>query len=841
MTPLPALSEQSLTDRLAALLIDHMKRTGQPAADIARQLGVEAATIRGWMAPAGRDMGGANEFAHLDTAARLGAWLRARIADSGRSVREIADTTESVSMATIYNWLRGEHLPLPPTGEEPDRFDTLLSNPTLDLNLRQRVQLDEVRRRLTGTSLRITPEPAADWPARALPAGNRTFTGRRDERRRLDRLLTRHAQGAAVVISALTGMGGAGKTALAVHWARTHQVRATFTDGCLYINLNGYAESPPLAVDTALRKLLQQLDIDPKRMPADTEALTALYQETLSGRRLLIVLDNAHAEPQVRPLLPADPECLAVITSRNRLQGLDVTDGPVTHVHLDVLTAREAASLLRKLLGGLVTKSTSDADIDVLGKACGYLPLALQIAAANYLTHARPAGVSIREYADSLDGQGLDALAVGPTDPATAVTAVLDNSYRHLSQDARRAYRLLGLHPGPDWTPEATASLVAEPIDRARSMLAELVEANLVSEHRPNRYSFHDLVREHAYQSCRKFAAGDGPDNAVLRLLDHYVHTAHAAALMLSTSRHPIRLGSHRPGATPETFDDYNQASAWLTAECAVLLAALHHAAESGFVEHGWHLAWSIGEFLNRRGHWQDQAAAGHAVLRAALQADDIVASLRAHRQIAQASINLGRLDDAAAHLRRSLGCAISLDDELLQADDHHNLAVVLGRNGHDDEAVEHSRRALGLYRECGSRFGQALALNSVGWLLAKRGDHVDALTFCLEAFEIHEASADVAGMANTADSLGYIHRRLGDFAEAANRYRDAVDLFGEIGDRYPQASSLCALAETCQAFGDDAAARRAWEQALAIYVELEHPEAEHIRALIAGLTSDTD
>ncbi|GAA2276129.1 hypothetical protein GCM10009853_032830 [Glycomyces scopariae] len=830
-------SPPPLTERLAALLTDHMARTGEAAADTARRLGVAEEVVRRWIAQAGGDPDAA-EFAHLDTAAKLGAWLRARIADTGRTVRDLADATESVSTSTVYNWLKGDHLPPPPVGDEPDRFDLFLSHPALDLDLRQRVRLDEVRRRLTGTSLRPVADPGADWPARALPAGNRTFTGRTEERRRLDRLLARHARGDTAVVAALTGMGGTGKTALAVHWARTREVRATFTDGCLYLDLNGYAETPPLSVDTALRKLLQQFGADPASLPADTDALAARYQETVAGRRLLLVLDNAHAEPQVRPLLPAGPGCLTLVTSRNRLQGLDVTGGPVTHVPLDVLTARESGSLLRKLIGALIAKSTADADIDALADACGHLPLALQIAAANYLTRARPEQVSLREYAAALTDRRMDALAVGPTDPALAVTAVLDASYRHLSAGARRTYRLLGLHPGPDWTTAAAASLTARDRDATAALLAELAEANLVSEHE-GRWSFHDLVRDHAALTARRADADGVRAEAVARLLDHYLHSAFAADRALAPARDPIVLAPAAEGTAPERPGTSQEAVAWFGAEQRVLHHLCARADADGHDARTWDLAWSLSNLLDHSGAWTEMAAVWRSGLAAARRLGDDAGTAIALRTLAYAHLQLEQHDTAQRHLEQALAVFERLGDHTGLAHTYIMLSHVSESQRLPETSLDLLRHALEHYRAAGSLDGEARALSGIGWTLVLLGRYEEAIPDCERALALHLQCGNQSGSAGPLDSLGYLHHRLGHYDAAVDYLGRALAVHREHANLRPQATVLVHLGEAHEAAGRPGAARDAWTRALQIYDDLDHPEAGRVRARLTALPQD--
>ncbi|GAA2158558.1 MULTISPECIES: tetratricopeptide repeat protein [Glycomyces] len=828
LDPYAGSSRPQIAARLGRMLAAHLEHSGQPVADLARELRVSPETVRSWLALTQGRLDEANEFAHFDTTVKLGAWLRARIADSGLSVRHIAEATESVSVTTVYNWLKGAHLPPPPTGDEPDRFDLLLSHPALGLSTRQRVQLDEMRRRLTGTSASV-PDEIDAWPVRNLPADNTAFTGRGSQLRRLDKLLLGHARRPAGTFAAITGFGGVGKTSLAVHWVRTREVRAMFPDGCLYLNLNGYAATAPTTSADAAAKMLVQLGVDPKEIPGDADARFALYQQSLARMRLLLVLDNVHSAAQVRPLMPTAASVFTVITSRSRLSGLAATHPELLSLPIDLLTTSEAVSLLRRLLGPLVLRTETDAGLRALAEACGHVPLALQVAAANFLNHHSRA-VSMGEYASALKADPIGHLAVEPDDPATAVGTAMDHSYAHLTAAGARAYRLLSLHFGQDFSLAAAAGALAQTRTAASTALTELVHANLLERDRAGRYAFHDLIRDHAAAKAVRFETEADRAAATDRMRDFYLHTAYTAALLIRSGRDPIAIGPCDPAVRPEILTDQEEATAWLTAEQDAILAAIDRAAERGDIEHAWQLAWSVGEHLNRQGNWHEQIKAGSAVLTSAVRSEDDHASLRALRQIAQAEISLGRLDDAEVHLRESLAYAERLGDTDLQANDHHSIATVLGGQRRRSEAIEHSRTAIRLYRIAGNRRGQAFALNSVGWLLAQQGAYSEALAYCLDALAIHQALDNPSGIANTSDSLGYIHRRLGNRAQSIDAYQAAIAGFQSIGDRFSHASSLRALAEAHRDFNDATAARTAWEKALTLLDELDHTDAEIVR-----------
>jgi tetratricopeptide (TPR) repeat protein len=471
--------------------------------------------------------------------------------------------------------------------------------------------------------------------------------------------------------------------------------------------------------------------------------------------------------------------------------------------------------------------------VDEIIALCARLPLALVIVAARAAAHpAFPLATLAAELHDA--GARLDALDAG--DPATNVRAVFSCSYRALSPDAARLFRLLGLHPGPDITAPAVASLTAASMGQVRPLLAELTRANLLVEHVPGRYTFHDLLHAYAAELAHRLDL-DGPRRATTgRILDHYLHTAHAAARLLNPTRDPIPLTPPRPGTTPEHPADHERALAWFTAEHSVLLAAVDHAATTGFDAHTWQLAWTLFDFLDRRGLWHDWAATQQAAVAATGRVADPTMQARAHRALARAYIKLGRLDDAHAQLRHALDLYHRSGDPVGQARTHIGLAQVWVRRGRPTEALDHARQALDLSQAAGHRPGQAAALNAVGWYHALLGDHRQALTACRQAITLHQDFGDRYGQAATWDSLGYAHHHLGHHAQAVTCYRHALDLFRDIGDRYYEADTLTRLGDTHHTAGHSDAARTAWQQALTILDQLDHPDADQVRTKLTTL-----
>ena len=384
--------------------------------------------------------------------------------------------------------------------------------------------------------------PVASIPAQ-LPSAVPAFAGRGAELASLDAIMSAAARdgSATVVISAVSGTAGVGKTALAVHWA--HRVAAQFPDGQLYVNLRGFDPAgPPLEPDEAVRGFLDAFGVPVARIPAGLPAQAGLYRSLLAGKRVLVVLDNARDAEQVRPLLPGSPGCLAVVTSRNHLAGLVATEG-AHPLRLDLLDAAQARDLLSRRLGEDRVAKEPDAVSDIVA-GCAQLPLALTIAAARAATNPSfPLAVFATELREAT--RALDPFHGG--DLATDIRAVFSWSYHCLSPGAARLFRLLGLHCGGDVTVAAAASLAAIPLDGTRALLAELTQTHLLAEHAPGRYSFHDLLRAYATEQAH---AQDSPDvryAAAHRVLDHYLHTAHGAAMLMQPTLNPITLDPPQP------------------------------------------------------------------------------------------------------------------------------------------------------------------------------------------------------------------------------------------------------------------------------------------------------
>jgi DNA-binding SARP family transcriptional activator/Tfp pilus assembly protein PilF len=671
-----------------------------------------------------------------------------------------------------------------------------------------------------------TPRPVTP---RQLPADLDAFTGRHAALKALDDLISEgDGPGArAMMISAIAGTAGVGKTALAIHWA--HQVADRFPDGQLYLNLRGFHPSGQAVEPTeAIRGLLDALGIPRQRVPSDLDAQAGLFRSLLAGKRILILLDNARDADQVRPLLPGSPTCLVIVTSRTQLTSLIATEAARPLV-LDLLTIDEARELLVRRLGPDRTAAEPAATDEII-TSCARLPLALAIAAAHAATHASfplaTLAARLREARSDLD-----AFAAG--DPATDARAAFSWSYRTLTTEAARLFRLLGLHPGPDLAAPAAASLAGLPLPETSRLLAELTRAHLLTEHAPGRYACHDLLRSYATELTHAHDSGPERRAARHRLLDHYLHTGYAASRLAYPHRDPIALAPPQPGVTVEDVADSAQALAWFTAEHRVLLSVVGHADDAG-PDGVWQLAWALVEFLNDQGHWHDSAATQRTALEAARRQGDRARQAYAHRTLGRAYSWLDRHQDARDQLGRAIELYDELGDSLGQIFTHFNLSWVCNREHRIAEALHHSQRALDLCRATGRR--QARALNAVGWYQAQLGDYQQALGNCQQALELHREAGIRDGEAAAWDSLGYIHHHLGSHQRAIDCYRHAVDLSREGHDRYHEAFALTNLGDTYLAVGEPDSARVAWRQAVVIFDELGLPDIDRVRAKLTGL-----
>lgn len=677
--------------------------------------------------------------------------------------------------------------------------------------------------------LNASSEPAPVFPA-LLPLDVYGFVGRAAELERLDAIQAAAAeQPTAVVVTVLSGAAGVGKTALAVHWA--HRVCNRFPDGQLYVNLRGFDPTgSPMSPAEAMRSLLEALGVSPERVPARLDAQTGLYRSLLAGHRVLIVLDNARDSGQVRPLLPGSPGCLVLVTSRSQLPGLVAKEG-AHPLFLKLLPVPDARKLMAKRLGANRVVDEADAAEEII-RRCERLPLAIAIVASRAASNP---DVSLSALVSELDDAYLDVFDGG--EPMTQIRTVFSWSYHALTPDTARLFRLIGSHPGPEITAPAAASLAGMSLAQARPLLSELTRTHLLTQHAHGRYVFHDLLRAYAAELASAHEVESERQAALHRLLDHYVHTAHHSARLLNVHQSPPLLAPPQAGVVVSAPADHGQALEWFKTEHPVLMAAASLAAQTGFDTHLWQLAWILNDFLDRQGRWREQTQLQELGLEAARRTGDTMGQAHAYRNLGWALTKLSRYDDALGHFQSALQLYGDLGDLTGSAHTHGNMSGVLERQGRYREALSHAEQALDLYRRTNHQAGQARALNAVGWHYTLLGEHPKALAYCRRALDLQSTTGDLHGRAATWDSLGHIHHHLQQYEQAIDCYQQSLELFRHAGDRCSVAGTLTRLGDSHQKLGEDEVARLIWGEALQIFEELEHPDAQRVRARLAGLS----
>jgi DNA-binding SARP family transcriptional activator/tetratricopeptide (TPR) repeat protein len=614
-------------------------------------------------------------------------------------------------------------------------------------------------------------------------------------------------------VAIVAGTAGVGKTTLAIRFAR--QVASHFPDGQLYVNLRGFDPSgAPADPETALRGFFEALGVPARRVPASLEQQTALFRSLLDGKRMLLLLDNARSTEQVRPLLPGSPGCMVLITSRSQLTGLVAAEG-ARPLPLGLLSPAEAREFLTRRLGADRIAAEPAAATELIEQSAR-LPLALSVTSARAVT--RP-GVALAELAAELrDARGrLDALETD--DVSTDLRAVFSWSYQRLSSQAARMFRLLGLHPGPDISAAAAASLAGTTVATARAALAELAGASLLAEDRCGRFGCHELLRAYAAERAAADETADKRETARGRLLDHYVRTARAGAARLYPGRSQVQPPPGRPHVTPEEFKTYEAVLEWFAAENRVLRAVHAMAFESGHDDSCWTLAWYWSPILLRSGQMPAVAELQRTALACALRLRDPVALAHVHYELGHVSERLGDFEEGHAHLAQALDLFAMLGDEVNIAQARHGLSALLNRQGRYAEALEHAKEGLRLRRSFATPAPAMVAYseNAVGWLYAHLGQYAEALRHCGHALELHRESGSRTGAADTLDSIAYVYEQLADPEQALAHYEQALDIYRSIGDPEGESRGLIMLGDVQFAAGQRSAAEHSWQQAAAV------------------------
>ncbi|MFC8240838.1 AfsR/SARP family transcriptional regulator [Streptomyces chartreusis] len=704
-------------------------------------------------------------------------------------------------------------------------YDGLRKRLAEDLGVDPAPELQSLHHRiLTNDPTLAAPTPGRPGVPAELPHDAAGFTGRTDELARLHSLLGPE-QSSTVVISAIGGAAGIGKTALAVHWA--HQVRARFPDGQLYVNLHGFDhDRPPLSPGEALELLLRSLGLEASEIPLSDEAQARAYRSLLADRRMLVLLDNAASADQVRPLLPGSPSCCVVVTSRNRLGDLVAHDGAHA-LALDLLLPQEARALLGKALGTNRLRAEPMAVVDELIRLCGSLPLALRVAGARL---AGDPGLLLADLtAEMSHGSRLLALAPDDADAdSSPLHMAFSASYRVLSDRARRLFRLLGVFPGAEFTAEVAAALLDVPLSQARRPLGVLATAHLIEPATAGRYRLHDLLREYALERAQAEETAAGRDAALNRVLLWYLSVARAFGGSWLFPELPQDLvAGDQPGIPPT-------AGRWLDAEQANLLALISHAGRHGPRRVAWHLTNALfGYFWLHlpRATWQ---ATAQTALEAATAEGDLFGQAAMHSSLgllksdrgrgsqamehhtrvreisrelgwaegeaaglggmAQAEWSMARLDSAREHVTTGLRITRDAGNRHLEALGLVVLGVTCRDLGRLHEAAEHLEAAIVRNREIGWN-DHSLALQNLGWVYWELGRLTDGLEALGPWVDPSRKGGYRNDRAMMLDAVARINIELGRHDEALEQAERALVAGQDRGRRWIQASILNTIA----------------------------------------------
>jgi nucleoside phosphorylase/tetratricopeptide (TPR) repeat protein len=678
------------------------------------------------------------------------------------------------------------------------------------------------------------PIPQAATIPQQLLAAPPHFIGRTQQVAELTAQLdTSILGGGTVLISALAGAGGIGKTWLALHWA--HQVIDRFPDGQLFIDLHGFSPTnTPVDPADALERFLRALGVDPATLPTDLDSRAAKFRSLVAHRRMLILLDNAATTEQILPLLPGGRACTVLVTSRSTLNSLIDRHGAY-HLNLKPLTPEEARALLTNRLGA---KKIDDepAAVDHLITYCRGFSLALALIASRA---SRDRHIPLGRFVAELREFGFDAL--DDDDPYSSLRAVLSWSYKTLTSDQQQVFGLLGIAPGLDISLPAAASLTGLSLAKARRALNSLHEASMLDRDHRARYSMHDLIRAYATSSASGLADNTRTE-ALRRVLDYYIHTAQAGDQILAPYRPLMLLGPPASDVSTWPLSDIASATAWFEADYSNLLAAQEIAVASHWHTRTWHVAWNLTTYQYRRGYFQDKLALWLAALNATPFLSDSTFQITAHRLLGDSYAELGRHSDAISHLHQALTLAEKRQNVTHQAHTHRTLARTWEQQGDDRNAFDHANKALHLYRTLGQPAWEAEALNLVGWYAARLGKYEIARVHCDEALVLHRHLHDPDGEAATLDSLGYIDHHTGHHRHALRHYQNALTLTRRHGNANQVADNLADMGHPYVALKQHEQAREVWQEAWRLYREQgRENDAVRVQSQLDALSKPDD
>ena len=648
-----------------------------------------------------------------------------------------------------------------------------------------------------------------------LPADIPDFTGRTEHVQKLHDLLAgpgRPDSPGAVVVAAVIGAGGLGKTTLAVHAA--HQLRGQFPDGQLYANLHG-AGAQPVAAGDVLARFLRDLGMDPERIPVGEEERAAQFRSRVTDRRVLIVLDDAKDAAHVRPLLPGSASCAVLVTTRSRMPDLAGS----RFVDLDVLDATEAWDMFAGIIGPERAEAEPEATRDVL-TACAGLPLAIRIAGARL---AARGGWTVRTIAVRLadERRRLDWLRTGDL----AVRACFEVSFSSLPRngtgvDPAHAFRVLGLWSGPTIGLPAAAALLGQPEDEAADALEVLVDAQLLQAPAPDRYRFHDLLRTYAAERALAEEPEAVREDAIRQLLTWYLYTVEAVAQMIAPHRYRIPLPAADPHEEPLAFGSVPDALRWCEAERPNLVAGTRQAAASGFHQLAWRLAVACLSFFHKRAYWADWVETHQIALASARAIGDRRAEALVMNNLGTAFTRQG-MDEAAECFEQALAIRREIGDLLGEAQSATNMADNYVQLKRFDEALELLNRVLEIRRQAATPYGEGVTLNNLGETFLALGRFDEAVDRLTQARQIFHDIEEIRGEGYALANLGGAYLALGHTADAIGVLERALELRQASGERFDEAHTLRDLGRAYQLAGQDDRAADCLRQAAATFTDL--------------------
>ncbi|MGW6744236.1 AfsR/SARP family transcriptional regulator [Streptomyces sp. NPDC055025] len=738
-----------------------------------------------------------------------------------------------------------------------------------ELGVDPRPELSQLQQRILQADAELArpvEEPAPVHTVRRpaqLPATVPDFTGRASFVRELSGRLA-SAEGSVMAVSALAGIGGVGKTTLAVHVA--HAARSHFPDGQLYVDLQG-AGARAAEPETVLGAFLRALGTPDTDIPDSLDERSALYRSTLDGRRILVLLDNAHDAAQVRPLLPGTEGCAALVTSRVRM--VDLAGAHL--VDLDVMSPEEALQLFTRIVGEERVTSERKAALDVVA-ACGFLPLAIRIAASR-LAARRTWTVSVLAAKLADERRRLDELQAGDL----AVKATFELGYGALEPAQARAFRLLGLADGPDLSLAAAAAVLDLPLQDTEDLLESLVDTSLLESAAPGRYRYHDLVRLYA-RACaeRDEQPPSEGESAMSRLLDFYLATA---ARVYALERPGDRLVDHLEPTAYDgiPFTDRQRALDWLYTEANCVLACAQQAARGRQLRRAVDLLWAAKDLAESGANSKQYESAALSARRAAHAMGDPRAEGRARTTLTNVYLVAGRYEEADEEARQATLLARAAGDPapifwanndrgiiafnqgrhkdaesyLLQAIEDSradrnvpgeasalcNLSRTQLSLGRTAKAISLAQEGIGIYDRLGLTVRLANARYALGVALTHAGRHTEALDELDEALTNFGKNRQRLWEGTTLFRMAEAHLSAKRPARAAQHAEQAL-AFGCIGGDRIRAGVLTVLGRALEILGQTDRARVCWHEALALYETVDAPEATEVRGLLTPLSA---